>query len=163
MPSDDRDTDESEDMDKSGIVRTILSDLFETIADMDEQNQRRRSGTGSARSSNSRFDYGFSVGIGPPSEHIDATDADETPSALADTDHAATVHETEEGVVVTLDLPEVEPSELSAGVNSSTQTLLVGLDNEIIERVPLPHGNLEVGDASFNNGVLDVRLHGGDE
>lgn len=153
MPRDDND--KSDEPDESGALRTILSDLFETIADMDERNGRRRTGTGTAQSDNARFDYGFSVGIGP---QADRGGTSETQPAAADTDHAATVHSLDKGCVVTLDLPDIDPRELSAGVDRSAQTLLVAVDAGVIERVGLPHGDLEVRDASFNNGVLDVRL-----
>ena len=119
---------------------------------MDERNGRRRTGTGTARSDNSRVDYGLSIGIGPQADIERETN---TPTA-ADTDHAATVHPMDEGCVVTLDLPDIDPHELSAGVD--TGTLLVAVDDGVIERVNLPRNDLEVGDASFNNGILDVRL-----
>jgi HSP20 family molecular chaperone IbpA len=149
MSKDDRDTDETN---ESGFVRTVLSDLFETIADMDERNQHRRTGTGSARSPNSRVDYGLSIGIGPQA------DVERETSPAADTDHAASVAPTEEGCVVTIDLPDIDPRELAAGIDG--QALLVADDDGVIERVSLPHEGLAVGDASFNNGVLDVYLHG---
>jgi HSP20 family molecular chaperone IbpA len=152
MPTDDRDTDGL--TNGEGFVRTILSDLFETIADMDERNQRQRSGTGSARSGDTRFDYGLSIGIGPQADVERGTN---TPPA-ADTDHSAAVHETNGGWVVTLDLPDIDPRELSAGVDSSDRTLLVAVNDRAIERVGLPRGDLEVQDASFNNDILDVRL-----
>ncbi|HET7324928.1 MAG TPA: gas vesicle protein GvpH [Halococcus sp.] len=145
--------------DNSGIIRTILSDVFESIADMDERNQRRRSATGSARRGRSRFDYGFSIGIGPQAD--ERGDANRTP-ATADTDHSASIHETNEGAVVTLDVPDIDPRGLSAGVDSSARMLVVAVENEVIERVSLPRGDLEVRDASFNNGILDVYLQESD-
>lgn len=160
MTSDDRDTDRTENRDTSGFVRTVLSDLFETIADMDDRNQRRRTGTGSARSGTSRFDYGFSIGIGPQAEHGNTR---ETPPVAADADHAATVHPTEEGCVVTLDLPDIDPRKLSAGVDTSARTLVVAADDGVIARVELPHGDLDVRDASYNNGILDIRLQSEEE
>lgn len=149
MSQDDRDTDETN---ESGFVRTVLSDLFETIVDMDDRNQRRRTGTGSARSGNSRVDYGLSIGIGPQA------DVERERSPAADTDHAASVSPTEGGCVVTIDLPDVDPRELAAGVDG--RTLLIADDEGVLERVSLPHEGLAVDDASFNNGILDVRLHG---
>ncbi|WP_435076950.1 gas vesicle protein GvpH [Halococcus sp. AFM35] len=145
-------TDNSDNDGKSGFVRTVLSDLFETITEMDERDQRRRTGTGSARSGTSRVDYGLSIGIGPQA------DVERETSPAADTDHAASVSPTEDGCVVTIDLPDVDPRELAAGVDG--RTLLIADDEGVIERVSLPHEGLAVDDASFNNGILDVRLHG---
>jgi HSP20 family molecular chaperone IbpA len=151
MTADDSDTDGE--TNRSGVVRTILSDLFETIADMDERDERR-TGTGTAHSGNSRVDYGLSIGIGPQADIERET---QTPPA-ANTDHSAAVHETDKGCVVTLDLPDIDPRELSAGVDASDGTLLVAVGDGVIERVSLPRSDLEVRDGSFNNGVLDVRL-----
>lgn len=151
MTSDKRD----EDAERPGIVRTVLSGLFETIADMDERGQRRRSATGSGRSGTTRFDYGLDIGIGPGKEADEAT---HDPAVESDREYAAAVSPTEEGCVVTLDLPDVDPTDLAAGVDSSGGTLVVGAGSTILERVPLPRDDLEVADASFNNGILDVRL-----
>jgi HSP20 family molecular chaperone IbpA len=146
-------TDDNDD-EKSGFVRTVLTGLIETISEMDEHDQRRRSKTASAHSGKKRLDYGLSVGIGPQSETTT-----ERRSPAADTDHATTLDSTEAGCVVTIDLPDIDPRELSAGVDGNT--LLIADDEGVIERVSLPREGLAVGDASFNNGVLDVRLHGG--
>lgn len=152
MTSDDRD--EDTDAERPGIVRTVLSGLFETIADMDERGQQRRSATGSGRSGTTRFDYGVDIGIGPGREADESRD----PAVESDREYAAAVSPTDEGCVVTLDLPDVDPTELAAGVDSSGGTLVVGAGSTILERVSLPRNDLEVADASFNNGVLDVRL-----
>lgn len=146
----------------TGVVRTILSGLFETLAEMDEDDRRQRSRTGSARSGRKRLDYGLSVGIGPQSG-IDGRDGtevgdDESAELISGTDHAATVSQTEAGQVVTIDLSDVDPRELSAGVGGNGRTLLVADNEGVIERVPLPQAGLAVADASFNNGVLDVWL-----
>ncbi|RJS97105.1 gas vesicle protein GvpH [Halococcus sp. IIIV-5B] len=151
MTSDDHDAERS-DAGGSGFVRTVLSGLFETIADMDERDQRRRSATGSGRSGSTRFDYGLDVGIGPGRDESQSRDPE------VETDYAASVNPTDEGCIVTLDLPDVDPRDLAAGVDSSGETLVVGTDSVILERVSLPRGDLAVADASFNNGVLDVRL-----
>ena len=147
-----------------GVVRTMLSGLIETLAEMDENDQRRRSGHGSARSGRKRLDYGLSVGIGPQAG-IDGRDGtgierEEVPESIAETDHAATVSPTETGQIVTIDLPDVDPRELSAGVGGDGRTLVVADDEGVVERVPLPHAGLAVADASFNNGILDVWLEG---
>ncbi|WP_049998361.1 gas vesicle protein GvpH [Halococcus sediminicola] len=144
----------TDDQKDSGFVRTVLTGLFETLAEMDERDQSRRSKSASAQSGDTRFDYGLSVGIGPQAE---TTTTDER-SPAADTDHATTVNPTEAGCTVTVDLPDVDPRELSAGVDG--ERLVVADDEGVIERVSLPHEGLAVEDASFNNGVLDVRLRG---
>lgn len=156
-------TSDNEEKDTTKTIRTVLSALFESIAEMDEQDEQQRSGTGTARHSNKRFDYGFTIGIGPQSEE---TGHERTESApISDTDYATAIHETGEELVATVDLSETNPGDLSAGVDADAGTLLVARDGEILERITLPRGDLAVRDASFNNGVLDVRLGptGGDE
>lgn len=149
MTSDDRD----EDTERPGIVRTVLSGLFETIADMDERGQRRRSATGSGRSGTTRFDYGLDIGIGP------GHDSGANPARTeAEADYATTLQPLDDGYVVTLDLPDVDPHELVAGVDAESERLVVADDDRVLERVSLPSGDFEVAEASFNNGILDVRL-----
>ena len=80
------------------------------------------------------------------------------PAVESDREYTAAVSPTDEGCVVTLDLPDVDPTELAAGVDSSGGTLVVGAGSTILERVSLPRNDLEVADASFNNGILDVQL-----
>lgn len=150
MPTDDRDTDRE----STGFIRAVLSGLVETIADMDERDERRRTETGTAHGDTARFDYGFSVGIGPQTDGRDRAE----PVAAAETDHTTTVQSVDDGCVVTLDLPDVTPRELSAGVDGSARALVVADDGGVIERVALPRGDLEVRGASYNNGVLDVHL-----
>ena len=151
MPTDDRN--ENENGSKgAGFVRTVLTDLFETLADMDAG--ERRQGAGSRREGRTSFDYGFDVGIGPGAGDS-STRRIEKPDP--DVDSVAVVQPTESGHVVTLDLPDVDPRELSAGVDDA-ETLVIADDSGVVGRISLPHGGLEVGDASYNNGVLDVRL-----
>lgn len=150
-------TSKDRERDTADSIRTALSALFESIAEMDERDERQRTGTGTARHGNKRFDYGFSVGIGPQFDETDRGRGGSTPVS-SDTDHATTVHETGEEVVATLDLSEVDPGGLSAGVDRDARTLVVARDREVLERLALPRGDLEVQDASFNNGVLNVRL-----
>ena len=157
MPTNDRDTGEPN---ESGALQTILSDLFETIVDMDEQNQRRQTGTGTVHGDNTQFDFGFSVTIG---SQAGWGETHETQSVSADTDHATTIHSTNEGYVVTVDLPDVDPPELSAGVDTNHETLSIAVDGDMIERVALPQSSLEVSDESFNNGVLDIQLRSQEE
>ncbi|WP_049997335.1 gas vesicle protein GvpH [Halococcus sediminicola] len=151
MTSDDRT--ENDDGSKTGrFIHTVLTDVFETLADMDEGKRRR--GVGSTREGRTRFDYGFDVGIGPGT---DGASQRRLEKPDPDADSVAVVQPTDGGYVVTLDLPDVDPHELSAGVDDK-QTLVVADDGGVVGRVSLPQENLEVGDASYNNGVLNVRL-----
>lgn len=121
MTTDDCETDQEEKVSGSGFVRLVLTNLFETIVDTDDRNQRSRTRTRSAHSGDSQFDYGFDVGIGPQSAEPERGNTPETLSASASTDHAATIHSIDEEHVITLDLPAADPTELSAGVDSDAR------------------------------------------
>lgn len=155
MPTDDRNG--TDDGSKgTGLIRTVLTDVFETIADMDSGERRR--GLGTAREGKTRFDYGFDVGVGSESRQTDGDVRTLDGATGTEPDHAAAIQPTKAGYVATIDLPDVDPSELAAGVNGDARTLVVADDGGVVGRFSVPDGDLEVGEASYNNGVLDVRL-----
>lgn len=119
MTTVDRDTNQAERVNRLGFVRLVLTNLFETIVDTDDRNQRPRTRTGNAQSGNSQFDYRF--GIGPQSAEPERGNTPETLSASASTDHAATIRSIDGEYVITLDLSVADPTELSADVDSDAR------------------------------------------
>lgn len=155
MTTDDRETDQEEKVSGSGFVR-LVTNLFETIVDTDDRNQRPRTRTGSAHSGDSQFDYRFAVGIGSQSAEPERGNTPETLSASASTDHAATIHSIDEEHVITLDLPAAGPTELSAGIGSDARgrTRWRGrIARSSSSRRP------QSWDMSSSNGILDGRLY----
>jgi HSP20 family molecular chaperone IbpA len=71
-------------------------------------------------------------------------------------DHPVSVQETLDGASVTVDLPAVDPETLRAGVRG--RRLVVAADDERLARVTLPEDNYSVRTATYNNGVLEIRL-----
>lgn len=61
-------------------------------------------------------------------------------------------------LTVVADLPGVELADLSAGLGEETGDLVVRVDEAVVERVPVPFDPAEATAATFNNGVLEVRL-----
>lgn len=157
MTTDDQETNQEEKVSGSGFVRLLLTNLFETIIDTDDRNQRPRTRARSARSSNSQFDYGFAVGIGLQSAESEHDNTPETLSASASTDYAAIIHSMNEEYVTTFDLSAVDPPELSAGADSDAcgQTRWRGrIARSSSARRP------QSWDMSSNNCILDAASTG---
>lgn len=66
------------------------------------------------------------------------------------------------GAVVVVDLchEDITPEELAGDITDmrGEPIFVVATGRELIARVPLRHGDFEVVDTRFNNGVLEVRL-----
>lgn len=61
-------------------------------------------------------------------------------------------------LVVVADLPGVDAEDLSVGVDVGRNCLVVGVDGDVVERVTLPWESVVASEATFNNGVLEVRV-----
>ena len=164
---DDRDTDQSDDTDqpdqprsedsqpRRGGVSGLLRQLLDTIQRLDESGRSVERGQGRQRSGNTAFEYEYSVNMGLGA----AETADSTPAAT-EPDHPVSVQETLDGASVTVDLPAVDPESLRAGVRG--RRLVVAADDERLARVTLPEDNYSVRTATYNNGVLEIRLEDSD-
>lgn len=143
-----------------GGIGGALRDLLAAVSDL------RAEGTVDASRSSSgrgRTDYGLSVGtldaaVGRSGTADRSGDSTGERTEVAEETYATAVQPAEEGVVVTADLPEVDPEALSAGVRSASRTLLIADDERLLTRVSLDRGDLAIGDATYNNGVLELRL-----
>lgn len=150
-------------------IGAVLRDLLESIAEAEEE--KRTHGQGHSPVGRGRIGYEFSIGLGT----LDSVGEDrnrsererwrvrETDTDIEANDYVASVSEVDGEKIVVVDLPGVDPETLSAGVNDRTATLTIADDTGIIERVPLPQGELTIADASFNNAILELRLMEGDE
>jgi HSP20 family molecular chaperone IbpA len=147
-PSDDR-PDDDRPNDNGGILGSIRR-FLETIQEMEERGESVRHG----RVSSDRGVADYSIHIGPArSDEMD----DRAPQTEVSPDSPTSVRETEEGVVVHLDLPEAEGYTVVAGVDG--RTLVVGTDeDEILTRVDLPRDGLTVIAGAYRNGVLELHL-----
>ncbi|MFC4360143.1 gas vesicle protein GvpH [Halobium salinum] len=109
-----------------------------------------------------RFEYRF--GVSTLDDLLAASEAEEAEEAdgasrYGRIDPPTSVHEGPEGVVVHVDLPEVEGDTVAAGVDGGT--LYVGVGSEVLTRVQLPREGLEVQHGTYNNGVLEFFLRDG--
>jgi HSP20 family protein len=92
-------------------------------------------------------------------------DADGGFDAAATTDTHVGVHEYEDRVVVIADLPGVSKGDVDVKCNGNVLSIRAsGTTTSYAEQVPLPVAVDETSArASFNNGVLEVRLEGVDD
>ncbi|EMA46535.1 gas vesicle protein GvpH [Halococcus saccharolyticus] len=140
-----------------GLIRTALRDALEAAADADEDGRARR--TGSVTDGKRRAEYGITVGTIRPGEVPSTTEESRTAALeTTDTEYATSVRRAEDGLVVTADLPEIDPEGLAAGVTDDSRTLLIADDDRLLTRVDLPEGEFAVDGASYNNAVLEVYL-----
>ena len=68
------------------------------------------------------------------------------------------VQRTDDAVVVTADMPGVDVDELSVGVRSESNDLVIRVRGEPVERVPLPWEPVVATRKRFHNGILEVEF-----
>lgn len=136
---------------RNGGIVQALQEILEAIAAAEEDRQRH--GEGSTTVGRTQIGYEFSIGAG----HLTETGA-QRPHDVASNDRAIAVRYTDGDVLVTIDAPETDPETVSAGTDDSTGELLIASDETIEERIQLRQQGLEIVDASYTNGILELRL-----
>lgn len=66
--------------------------------------------------------------------------------------------ETDDGLIVVATLPGVAEVDLSTDLDREVGVLALGVDGEVVDRVPLEVGGWTISDVSFNDGALEVTL-----
>jgi HSP20 family molecular chaperone IbpA len=64
--------------------------------------------------------------------------------------------------IVIADIPGASRGDLLIGVNPKTNTLVLGKNETVLERIPLPWKSAEAARVRLNNGVLEVRMRSAD-
>lgn len=145
-----------------GLLGTLRR-LADALVDVDAGASTGRSGEGGRSGrpgrvvggdDTGRFEYRF--GVSTLEDLMDADDAGAEESRYGRLDPPTSVHEGPKGVVVHVDLPEVEGDTVAAGVDG--RTLVVGVGKEVLTRVELPREGLSVQHGTYNNGVLEFFL-----
>ena len=179
----DRDSDRSNDDGRTGPFGLDIGAHIGTLLDAIEES-RKRAGRGDRK----RDRYGpprrpgdtrdiairsnFSIGTlgsdddGRSDDRRDGDDRSRTKRVRVDTDDYLTATRWEDDAfVVTADLPGVEQSELSVGTTPDRERIVIRVDGEVIDRVPLPEPRptLDAIEARYNNHVLEIRVAGGDQ
>lgn len=174
----DRDSDRDSDDERSGSFGPFGFDIgahIGTLLDAIEERKRRRpSGRPDRASDRIGIQSDFSIGTGlgdasedrlPPSirRAREARSRDRKKRVQVDTDDYLTDTRWEDDVlVVTADLPGVEQDDLSVGATSDRDHLVVGVEGDVIERVPLQDLDVDEIEATYNNYVLQVRIAAND-
>ncbi|WP_101296550.1 gas vesicle protein GvpH [Halegenticoccus soli] len=151
MTDDDRAPDRGEPAGLVGALRRVL----ETLHELDAEGSRVETRRGVARSGGRKAEYGYSIRVGSlrdEGERSRPSRTDEPPA----TDRPVSVREVADGAIVVADLPDVDPETLAAGVDG--RRLTVAADGDTVVRVDLSRAGLVVGEATYNNGVLELRL-----
>lgn len=134
-------------------IGATLRDLFDTIVELETSEhttETHRVG---------RADIGHGSSIRTVQSALDGESSRSTDGRrVDDTEYATAIRESDEGIVVTVDLPAVDTERLAAGVDETSATLAIGIDDRVLTRVALPRGDLIVTDAAFNNGILELSL-----
>lgn len=139
-------------------IRAVVRSLLETLADMDAQDRAMRRKNRQARIGRTPVGHEFSIDVGTLDSASDS-DKHEPEAEVTNSDYVVSVRYSDDEVVAVADLPDIDPDELSAGIDQETAELAIGKGDTVIKRVSLRHGNLAITDAAFNNGILELRLY----
>ena len=156
--SDDPDDEESDENARFGVdIGVGLRTIADILRELDERGQV----SGEGRRDGVSFDYSARTGLGPrPGGRDDQTPRPRRKRARVSEEIDAHVDARRDGdeLVVTADLPGVDEENLSVGFDGGATELVLGVDGSSVGRVPVPWDAVEVADATFNNGVLVVRV-----
>lgn len=89
----------------------------------------------------------------PPDSESDQDAATQPPE-----DYLVDTHRTTDEFVVTAELPGVSGEDLDIGIDVQSNDLVIAVEGQAIERIPLPWSSTNAAKVWFNNGVLEVRL-----
>ncbi len=161
------DTSDERNPDRGGVRLTIgagLSTLANILDALDSGERVDRSGQSSDRS----VSYRYSIDTGLDSD--DASPATRpsprrrkrrTRGSGRSDDHVTNVRRTDEGVVLVADFQGLDEDELTVGLDRDRGNVVVAVEESVVERVPLDVDDFEITDATYNNGVLEVRFEEG--
>lgn len=147
------------DDERGGILGSVRK-FLELLQEMDREGDPVRHGRVSSVSGRTQADY--TVAIGSLESRIDEADGVRDGSDTGeferrvDQTSPVDVRETADGVLVHVEIPEVEGETISAGVDE--RTLVLGVDDTILRRISLPRSGLTVIAGAYRNGVLELHL-----
>lgn len=101
---------------------------------------------------------GVAVPPGGPAGPFEPADGSPDSTRPSPTDAPVSTRETDEGLLVVATLPGVAEVDLSTDLDREVGVLALGVDGEVVDRVPLEDGGWTISDVSFNDGVFEVTL-----
>lgn len=166
-PEDSNDRDESDESDERADptfgLRAGLSAFADLLRKLDEEGERR--GSGRIEGERANIDYDVNIGTGPgpgdrrgsPRSRSGARSRRRKRRAR-DEDYLVTTREADDGgVVVIADLPGVDAEDLTVGFERGDETLVVAVNDDVVERVSLPWP-ARAERSTFRNGMLEIDL-----
>lgn len=165
---------EDEEEPVSGGLLAALRLVVDSIVDAEREGRTTFGGTGRIPGSHFTTEYGFSGQIGGPRSESDTQSDPGTPSEDSDRrrlnsrpgssstrqdedSYLVEVRDTDDGLLVVADLPEFEIDDITAGFDEERNELVIGVENEPVERVALPWSAVNV-ESQFQHGVLELQL-----
>lgn len=148
-----------------GAIRLIVDTLVEA-----EREDRTTFGkTDRIQGDHFTTEYGFSGRIGGARRQNDSPPGSRSPdsrsssrstvdsTAGSDDQHLIEVRETDDELLVVADMPDVEPGDITAGIGEERNEFVVGVGDEVVERMELPWPAEDV-EAQFQHGILELRF-----
>lgn len=155
-----------DDRDESRSLFGAIRRIVETLRELEE--------SGGSRGKNVRTDYEFStrVGLGRGPEREGSRSRSRSDRSV-DTDavdaesYHVDVRRDGDEITVVADLRGANAEDVTAGIDPDANELIVGVDDEAVDRIPLGPVTASDIDASFHNGILELRIRtegeGGDQ
>lgn len=139
---------------RSGIVNLDINVGLQSVTDLLDSLgvgglSRRPGGPEESRGDRERGDWQ----AWPPDSEPDQDSATQPPE-----DYLVDTHRTADEFVVTAELPGVSAEDLSVGIDVQPNDLVIAVEGQAIERIPLPWPSTNAAKVWFNNGVLEARL-----
>ena len=161
---DDRDeSDESDERaDPTFGLRAGLSAFADLLRTLDAEGERR--GSGRIEGERANIDYDVNIGTGPgPGDRRGSPRSRSGSRArrkrrARDEDYLVTTREADDGgIVVIADLPGVDSENLTVGFEQGDDTLVVAVNDNVVDRVSLPWP-ARAERSTFRNGMLEIDL-----
>jgi HSP20 family molecular chaperone IbpA len=150
----------TEDTDGNDGRKGTLAKLLDLLTEMDTD--ARGEGTRRGRWSRERSGVDYTLSTGGAGIRGGVDDSGEfgfgPPASGERPEPNVTTRETDGGVLVVADLPGVDASDVSLGIDQTANAFTLGVGGEVVGRIPVDDGDWVVTDASFANGILEVRL-----
>lgn len=172
-PNKDNDDTSDDEHDNSSTQRKgllgQLRTLFETLAEIEKEDEGHRSGSGQIDRGPTRVDYNYdvSIGLGRSTRLPDTEAASRYPEWRLNnqqaTDDSVPVEvregANEDELIIIADLPGVvDADDVETDVEPNEPALSLRVNENEWKRIPLDESNLTITDTTINNQVLEIRL-----
>lgn len=164
MTDENHSPDDDEEQTVGGLLGAIRL-VVDTLADAERNDRTTFGKSGRIPGGHFTTEFGFSGQIGGPRKGVDSESDSRSSnsrpatgsSSSSDERHLVDVRETDDELLVVADVPDVEPEDITAGIDEEQDELVVGVENKAVERMELPWPVADV-EAQLQHGVLELRF-----